>query len=183
MSIALLVICVIAICAVVVIIVKGIQNPANNINIPQIHKCESIRDMVMSINHGRIYPYFTGMNLERVKNIVRQNYQDTTYFDNYTQIGELMGYMPIVDLPQCENYFIERITLGFNKQMIVSSITIKIKNYDYHRMDIIEEMVLKFGKPFSSDLEFVIWRDGWMVINLDRHDKSISIIDERLFAL
>lgn len=68
-------------------------------HIPEIDKCDSIEDIVMSINHGRVHPFHTGMNLEQVKNIVKKSCHKTTEFENSLHLQELMGSVRGVAIP------------------------------------------------------------------------------------
>lgn len=149
-------------------------------NIPQIHKCKSVKDVVMSINHGRIYPFYTRMNLARAKSAAKAIHPNVTKFEQEMQMYELMGLAPYFSLPVSNDY-IERISVMFNKKGLVSSIGIDIKNFDANMKPLVEAMVAKFGKPMSMDNEFIIWRESYMVINISVNG-SLSVIDEGLFG-
>lgn len=149
-------------------------------NIPDINKVSNIRDVVMSVNHGRIYPFFTGMNLKRAEEQARKIHPNANEFDNALQMQNLMGIKPYFDIP-VSNKYIERISVMFNNNGIVSSIGADIKDFHINMKPLIEEMLVKFGEPTSMDDEFIIWRENWMVINIHK-DGSLSVIDERLFG-
>lgn len=166
---------------VLISIICGDNKNKTNLNMLEIHKCNSIRDIVMAINCGRIYPYFTGMNLTQVVKIIKQNYNDTTNLENHIQLCEMIGFLPSIDLPEAPNAFINRISIGFNRNKVASSITIDIKNFQLNKTDLVEQMILKFGKPMSIDRQFMIWRDAHMIVNIDATNGCISVIDERIF--
>ena len=146
--------------------------------IPQIYNCTNIRDLVMSINHGRVYPFFTGMNLERVKSIVRKTGINVADFENDLHLQELMGRIRGIDVPLSSNVLVNDIYLHLNKKQIVSSITIDISNFDFTIL--VEQMLLKFGKPESVNKQLMVWRDTYMTISLDSINKYINVMDERL---
>lgn len=145
----------------------------------EIHKCESIEGIVMAVNHGRVYPFFTGMSLAKVKSIVKNCHPNVGEFDERMQLCEFMGLTPFVDLPTPQNKFIKNVSVHINKNNIASTIIIHIKNFDLNFERLSEEMVLKFGRPTSVSSEFIIWREGTMVINIT-HSGSIMVLDERL---
>lgn len=150
--------------------------------IKKINECEYIAEIVQSINHGRVYPYFTGMSLRQVKKIVRESYVDTTEFDNYLQISELIGYVPGIDLPRTLNNHIDGVSMLLTRANTISSITIKIKNYAINKDAIMENMVGKFGKPTSVSKEFIIWKEGHMTIDIHLKNGTISVIDGNLLG-
>lgn len=145
----------------------------------EIHKCESIEDIVMAVNHGRVYPFFTGMSLAKVKSIVKNCHPNVGEFDETMQLFEFMGLTPYVDLPTPQNKFIKNVSVRINKDNIASTIVIHIKNFDLNFKRLSEDMVLKFGRPASVSSEFIIWREGTMVISIT-HSGSIMVLDERL---
>ena len=146
----------------------------------EIHKATSIKDIVMSVNHGRIYPFYTRMNLTRVKGVVSKINPDTTRFEQDMQMQKLMGIAPFFDMPISNNY-IERVSVTLSRKGLVSSIGVDIKNFDINMKPLINEMVVKFGRPCSMDEEFIIWREGYMVINIHKGG-SLSVIDESIFG-
>lgn len=148
--------------------------------IPEIDKAKSISDIVMSLNHGRVYPYSTGMSIERVRGIIKDNNLNTSNFDNHLQFYQMIGVTPCVEVPQMQNDFVERITIT-TKDNVVSSIGVDIKNFDKNMKPLVEEIALKFGNPTSMDNEFIIWREGCMVVNVCKNG-SLAVIDERLFG-
>lgn len=157
-----------------------LSSPKNSLTIPEIHKVNSIKDIVMSVNHGRIYPFNTRMNLIRAKEAAKKVCSDITEIESALQMQELMGIAPYFSIPIC-NDFIERISVHLNKRGLVSSIGVDIKNFDVNMKPLVEEMVVKFGRPTSIDNEFIIWREACMVINIHR-EGSLNIIDESLLG-
>lgn len=171
-------------CIVWVIIkcTKDGRNKTASIKIPEIQNVCSIRDIVMAVNHGRIYPYNTGMTLDQVKKIVKRSYQDTAGFENNLLMYELIGYIPSIDLPSTTNRFIDRVSINLNRNQIVSAITVNIGDYQANKDHLVKQMILKFGKPISVDRQFMIWRERHMVINIDAINGSVSVINEQLFG-
>lgn len=149
-------------------------------NIPEINRVNSIKDIVMSVNHGRIYPFYTRMNLIRAKNAAKIISPDITRLEQNLQLYELMGVAPYFDL-DIQNNYVERISVMLNKNGLVSSISIDIKNFDVNMKPLAEEMAIKFGRPASMSDEFIIWREACMVINLSKNG-SLSVIDESVFG-
>lgn len=149
-------------------------------NIPEINRVNSIKDIVMSVNHGRIYPFYTRMNLIRAKNAAKIISPDITRLEQNLQLYELMGVAPYFDL-DIQNNYVERISVMLNKNGLVSSISIDIKNFDVNMKPLAEEMAIKFGRPASMSDEFIIWREACMVINLSKNG-SLSVIDESIFG-
>ena len=152
----------------------------SNNKMKEVYKSNCIRDIVMSVNHGRIYPFFTGMNLERAKSAAKKVHPNPVELEQTLQLQELMGVAPYFDI-EVSNEYIERISVMLNKNGVVSSIGIDIKNFDVNITPLINEMANKFGRPISMDNEFIIWREGCMVINISKTG-SLNIIDERLFG-
>lgn len=142
----------------------------------------NLRNVVMSLNYGKIYPYSTGISLKQIKQMVKQRYKDTTKFDNHIQMCELIGITSFVDLPETPNNIVGRISLHFNRNNEVRSITIDIKNFEEKLQSLLNEMCLKFGNPASIDSRFIIWREKYMVINIDKENGSISVLDERQYG-
>lgn len=167
---------------VIIKIAKNKDNKPASIRIPEIQNSSSIRDVVMAVNHGRVYPYTTGMTLEQVKKIVLRSYQNTAQFESSLQMYELIGYMPSIDLPSTPNRFIGRISMNLNRNKVISAITINIRDFQMNKEYLVEQMFMKFGKPISIDRQFMIWREQYMVINIDATNGSISVINERLFG-
>ena len=149
------------------------------LNIPDIHKVNSLQDVVMSVNHGRIYPYFTGMSIEKAQKIANDVHPNPTALNQTLQMQELMGIKMFFDVP-ISNKYIERVSVHLNNNRIISSISIDIKDFHINKKPLTEEMTLKFGKPMSMDNEFIIWRDGWMVVNIHK-EGSLCVIDEKLY--
>ena len=64
------VILLIIVVAIIVVLCKTASK--NKISTPKIQECANVIDVVMSVNHGRIYPFFTRMNFENAKQIAMQ---------------------------------------------------------------------------------------------------------------
>lgn len=150
-----------------------------NKRIPEIHKVNSIKEIVMSVNHGRIYPFHTRMNLIRAKDAAKKILPNISKIENTLQTQEMMGISPYFDLIISNNY-IERVSVRCNRKGLVSSISIDIRNFNVNMKPLVEEMVAKFGKPTSMDNEFIIWREACMVIDISSNG-SLSVIDESIF--
>lgn len=162
---------------VVVIVLFKKSEDKVGVHIPQIYDCSSIKDVVMSINHARMHPFYTRMNFERAKKIAIQIHPN---IEQELQLQELIGMKPYLDIP-VQNKYVERVSMTFSKSGLVSSIGIDIKDFDVNMKELMNEMVVKFGRPFSMDNEFIIWREGPMVINICK-EGSVSVIDESLFG-
>ena len=150
----------------------------NKPEIPEITKANSVKDIVMSINHGRIYPFYTRMNLERVKEAVRKLDIDTTDFDNSVHLQKLMGRVRGVHIPIPHNALVSDVYCSFNQNQVVSSITINISKLDFATL--VEQMLTKFGDPISVNSQLMVWRESYMTISLDSVNKYINVMDERL---
>lgn len=159
---------------------SGVQGKHIRRGIREIHRCESIRDIVMSVNHGRVYPFYTRMGFVNAKNAAMKMHSNPEAFEADLQMWELMGLAPYFDLP-VSNEYIERVSVSFNNRGLVSSIGINIKNFDKNLKPLVGEMVAKFGRPISVDDEFIIWREGAMVVNIHK-EGSLSVIDENVFG-
>lgn len=144
----------------------------------EIHRCESIIDIVMSVNHGRVYPFYTRMGFVNAKNAAMKMHSNPDAFEADLQMRELMGLAPYFDLP-VSNEYIERVSVSFNNRGLVSSIGIDMKNFDKNLKPLVGEMVAKFGRPISVDDEFIIWREGTMVVNIHK-EGSLNVIDENV---
>ena len=166
-----------AILFIIVMLLK--KKAAMPFNIPDIHKVNSLQDVVVSVNHGRIHPYFTGMSIERAQKIAKDVHPNPTALSQTLQMQELMGIKMYFDVP-ISNKYIERVSVHLNNNRVISSISIDIKDFHINMKPLIEEMTLKFGKPMSMDNEFIIWRDGWMVVNIHKGG-SLCVIDEKLY--
>jgi hypothetical protein len=147
----------------------------------EIQKSKSIKDIVQAISYGRVHPYYTGMSLNDVKYTVRRLHTNTEEFESHLSMYELIGRVPSVEIPKFPSVYIERINLGFNRNNKVYSITIYIKNSNTNTKELLKEVSEKLGKPMSVSNEFVIWRNGNLVINVSK-EGSISVIDEKLMG-
>lgn len=166
----------IAILIAIVIIAIFIFKP----RIPKIYECDSIYDIVMSVNHGRIYPYYTGMSYKKAKQITRNVHPDATGFDQMMDMYEIIGTAPYLDLPVSSRY-IERISVMVNNDGIVSSVSMHLSDPNAHMEMLVKCMVSKFGRPLSIDGEFIIWREGKREISI-HNQGSLSVIDDRFFG-
>ena len=145
----------------------------------EIQKSTSIKDIVAAISHGRVHPYYTGMNLNDVKYTVKRLHSNVEEFESNLSMYELIGIVPSVEIPKFPSAYIERISLGLNRDKKVDSITIEIKNLDANLKELLKELSAKLGKPMSVSNEFIIWRNRHMVINISK-EGTINVIDESL---
>jgi hypothetical protein len=168
---------VIIIAIVVIVIISLVKSGMST----EIQKCNSIKSIVMAINYGKVHPYNTGMSLETVKWTVKQLHSNTAEFENTLSMYELSGRVPSIDLPSFLNAYIEKVSIGFNKNNVVSSITIKIKDFHINRLELLQELNAKFGRPqFTSD-EFIAWKNQYMTISVHATGQ-VDIWDDRLMA-
>ena len=173
MGVLLILIAIVIIASIIYFSSKGKSS-----SIPEITNVSSIRDVVMAVNYGRIYPFFTRMNLERVKGVVGKSGVDTVAFENSLHLQELIGNVRGVQIPLLNDAFVSDIYVSFNKNQVVSSITINISKIEFSTL--VEQMLLKFGKPISINKQLMVWRDGYMTISLDSTNKYINVMDETL---
>lgn len=160
--------------AIVVIIIWLLMRP----QIPSIHTCRNVKDVVMAINYGRVYPYFTGMSLEKIRQEIK-SYGDIDSFERDVHMQELVGHLRGVKIPCPSDTLIDEVYLSLNNNKVISSITIGVSCLNIYEFDFKKEMHLKFGTPTSFDNRWT-WRDGHMTITLDFANKFINIMDERL---
>ena len=167
------VVIVIAIIAIVSII---LFTSNTNADIPPITNVNSIKGIVMFLNQGRIYPFYTRMNFVRFKKAVEQAGLDNGSFKLAVMRYEMTGDAPIF-MWDVSNECIESITIRLNKKGIVFSISIKIKDFKEHTKELLNEMAAKFGEPTSMDDFNIKWEEGGGGINVDVGG-SITIYDK-----
>lgn len=155
------------------------KNPTNAM-VKEIHNCENVKDAIQTIGYGRVYPYYTGMKLEDVKKIVEQTKGSHKAYEEGLMMMRMMGLMCSLPIPSPDVYGINDIRLHFGKYEQVTSITLPFNDKQTF-LEACEYLKIKFGTPYSSNKEFVIWRNKYMVINITWEDQSINIIDERFF--
>lgn len=164
--------------AIIVVIVMMLVKSGRS---TEIQKCNNIKSIVMAINYGKVHPYNTGMSLETVKWTVRKLHSNTAEFENTLSMYELTGRVPSIDLPSFLNAYIERVSIGFNRNNVVSSITILIKDFRNNRLELLQELTSKFGRPqFTSD-DFIGWKNQCMTISVSK-EGAVNIWDDRLMA-
>ena len=144
----------------------------------EIQKTSTLNDIVASINYGRVYPYYIGMSFTEVKDSVLMlyRYADAVEFNKTLQFYEkTAGVEPFICLPN-RNPYIKNIYLDFNKNNVVSSITIAIKDFREHASQLKELMCAKFGAHTPSDGRYITWSDMRMVILIDEIDGCIEVV-------
>lgn len=182
MSLLIVLIALIVISLIVVFVKTYKDERGKALHMPKIHECFTLNELVMAINHGRVYPYYTGMTIEQVRKIVTYNHENTREFENNFHLCSLMGVSPIIELPKFINeHLIKNVSMYPNKRGLISSITIDIEDFESKQGELLAYMFVKFGQPASINGQFIIWRERFMVINVDNGSGSISVIDERLF--
>lgn len=151
--------------------------------VKSITECNDIKDIINSIGYGRVNPYYTGMSIEDIKEIINK-YEglQKQKFANSIAMSQMMGFMLGISLPGPKCLNASELNVRMNKEEVVYAISIYVKNpqtikkaYSY--------LNLKFGSPTSADGQFIIWRNQYMVINIDIENSSINVIDETLFKL
>ena len=150
------------------------------IGIKKINEAESIKDIVMSVNYGRIYPFYTRRKIKSIVQDAMKMHTNPTQFEQNVQMQEMIGGLRSLNMPIINDY-VESVSVNGNKDGLVRSVTIKIKNFETNIIPLFEEMVVKFGKPMSISKEFIIWRESFMVINIYLIDGSLSVLDENMF--
>ena len=142
----------------------------------EIQRTYTLSEMITSIDYGRVYPYYTGMSFNEVESSMLLFYtlaEATKFKEKYS--NAIARIQPIVSLPN-QNPFIEEIILDFNKNSVVSSITITIKDFSKNAMQLKELMYAKFGTTTPSDGRYITWRNMRMVIRIDEIDGCIDVI-------
>ena len=147
----------------------------------EIQKAKDIKDIVKSLNFGRVHPYRTGMKLDEVKYIVHRLHPNVAEFDRALGMYKLIGRVPFVDIPRFYSDYIEKVSLGFNRDNVVYSINIHIKDFDKNLTELVRELSIKFGEPTSVSGDFIIWKDGHMTISISDNG-SVSVIDDKLMG-
>ena len=159
-------------------VVYKFRHDSNNNSIGDIYNCMTVDEVVSTITHGAVRPYCTRMNLGQVLNIIKRHGGDDEEIKGMMFTYELMGVAPSIELPNIISPVIEDVFIRFNKNKVVSSITIYTKDINKARLMFL--MQHKLGKPTSMSSEFVIWKLGCMVIHIYLEDGSIMVFDERL---
>ena len=144
----------------------------------EIQRSGSIKDIVMAVNFGKIHPYNTGMSLNEVRSIVHRLHSNTSDFDNTIDMYMLTGRVPSIDLPSMANTHIERVSLGFNSNNIVSSISITFKNIQSDKAEIVRELTSKFGSPQFRSEDFTAWKRQRLTISLHKSG-MLDVWDDR----
>lgn len=147
----------------------------------EIQKARSIKDIVMSINFGRVHPYRTGMKLDEVKYVVHRLHPNAAEIDRALGMYKLIGRVPFVTIPRFYNDYIEKVSLGLNSNNVVYSINIDIKDFDKNLTELARELSIKFGEPTSVSGNFIVWKDGHMTISISDNG-SVSVIDGKLMG-
>lgn len=144
----------------------------------EIQRAHTLSEMVASINYGRVFPYYIGMNFAEVKNSVGLLYplSHSVEFKKALQNYELTaGINQYISLP-IQNPYIDDVFLEFNENNVVSSITIVIKDFEKNATQLKELMCAKFGTHTPSNGRYIIWSDLRMVIRIDEIDGCIEVV-------
>lgn len=147
-------------------------------NTRPIYKAQNIKEIVTSIDYGRVYPFYISMNLKNAEKMVRQVHPDIQQFDRLVEMYKLTGRVPSLVLP-ISTEFIEYISVSISKSNIVDCVSINIKDFDKNLKPLVSEMISKFGNPTSWDNQFMMWRKGWEIISIYKGG-SILVTNERL---
>ena len=141
--------------------------------------CNSIWEIVGSIGYGRVYPSHTGMRVEEVKKLLEKEHRCAPEFYETFSMCEMMGFFMSLPLPTPPCDGVEEVRVHVNKGKRVNAFSISLRD-GYTKTEAMRGLNQKFGRPFSHDWEFTIWRQKYMVISINHESNSIYIIDERL---
>lgn len=152
-------------------------------SISEIQKTRNLEEIIGSIDYGRVYPFYTGMSLAEIKNIVKRNYVGVlkTDIDAELHLYEKIDIVPIVGLPNTTNPHIGNILFDFNESKVVDSITIVIKDFEECETQLKELLCAKFGKHTPSNGRYIMWVNLCMVIRIDEIDGCIEVVYNKLY--
>lgn len=145
----------------------------------RVHECKNIRELVSSIGYGRVYPYYTSMPIEEVRKIIVRDNKGISEFESSVEFNRITGGFGGIALPTPECNDIKDVRAQLSRNGAISAITIELKN-EQAKWEAYMYLTQKFGESFTNSKEFAIWRNRYMVINIDHNNNSINIIDERL---
>lgn len=140
--------------------------------------CQSMTDVVSSIGYGRLFPYYIGMPVEKVRRILISENRDITEFEDSLKFAQMISFAMSVELPKPNYAGIEEVSLRI-KNDVVSGFTIDLVS-ELEKHQAYQELSRKFGRPILNDRMFTIWREKYMVITLNNESNSIYIINERM---
>lgn len=147
-----------------------------------ISDCRTVKDIVSAIGYGRLYPFYTGMTINDVKTTILKEGHNLDKFNSDLAFSQMTGFFMSCSLPVPDCLAVEKISVRFNKNETVFAITINLKDAQA-RFEAYIFLQEKFGLPLTSDKEFSIWRNQYMVINIDHKNNSINIINEKIYRL
>lgn len=142
----------------------------------EIQKTRTLNDMITSINYGMVYPYYIGMSFDEVKDSMLLFYtlaEATKFKEKYS--NPIACIQPLVSLPT-QNPYIDDIILDINKNKVVDSITIVIKDFSENATQIKELMCTKFGEHTPTNGRHIAWRNMRMIIRVDEIDGLIEVV-------
>ena len=170
---------IVSIIAILLIIASASRSNTTSGLCKNILDSQNMTDVVSSIGYGRLYPYYTGMPTNKVREILQKEGQDISEFDNRLLFAEMTGFLSGIPLPKPNYTGIQSIEFRINDNKEITSFSIDLKD-NSTKMQAYLELNKKFGHPFSADSEFIIWREKYMVITLNNKTNSIYVIDGRL---
>lgn len=153
---------------------KREKNPQKPI-VRAIQKTSTISEMITSIDYGRVYPFYTGMSLAEVKELVTFHYVGRLKNDIDK---ELQHYdkIPLISLRSTLNPHIDNIILSFNENNVIDSLTIAIKDFEESATQLKELMCAKFGTHTPTDGRYIVWRNMKMIIRIDEISGCIEVL-------
>lgn len=151
-----------------------------NVFCKKITDSRSIEDVVSSIGWGRVYPFYTGMSIDAAEKLVEHYTENIEDFKSSLFFAKMTNFFSHVTLAKPEYPGIEEVNAHLAADGNISCLSIKLNELGT-LMPAYMCLSKKFGTPLSNSSEFAIWRNRYMVINLDYSDNSINIIDERFF--
>lgn len=152
---------------------KQENNPPKPV-IRSIQKTSTIHEMIASIDYGRVYPFYTGMSLTEVRDLVKFSYVGRLKMDIDKEL-KCYDKTRLVSLRNTLNPHIDNIILGFSENNVIDSINIVIKDFAESGALLKELMCAKFGTHTPTDGRHVAWRDMRMIIRIDEIDGVIEV--------
>lgn len=168
----------VAILCVFIMLFKKKENVESKSTIPEVYKTHTLSELILSIDYGRVYPYYIGASFAEVKDSTLRYYtlNDATKLNKALQSHERTTHNALcVSLPN-RNPYIDDIILSFNENHVVDSIVIRIKDYENNGTQIRELVCSKFGAHTPSNGRYIAWRDLRYVIRIDEIEGCIEIV-------
>lgn len=145
-----------------------------------LHGCNSLEDLINSILYDGIYPFFTGLTVEELRATLLRFDLPAQSFEDSLKLSQLTMGISSISLPRPPCQCVKEVTLRLSASSKVCSFSIRLTDENALKSALVL-LWQRFGSPFSKSNEFIIWRDGFNIINLDLEANTINIINEMLF--